>query len=73
MGVNLEQTSEHLTVEERQIITETVKKASNELINTYRLTGRDNMSSVSTEQIVNNAVNNVDLAEIVKTAPILRI
>lgn len=66
LGVNLEQTSEHLTVEERQIITETVKKASNELINTYRLTGRDNMSSVSTEQIVNNAVNNVDLAEIVK-------
>lgn len=66
LGVNLEQTSEHLTVEERQIITETVKKASDELINTYRLTGRDNMSSVSTEQIVNNAVNNVDLAEIVK-------
>ena len=66
LGVNLEQTGEHLTVEERQIITETVKKASNELINTYRLTGRDNMSSVSTEQIVNNAVNNVDLAEIVK-------
>lgn len=66
LGVNLEQTGEHLTVEERQIITETVKKASDELINTYRLTGRDNMSSVSTEQIVNNAVNNVDLAEIVK-------
>lgn len=66
LGVNLEQTSEHLTVEERQIITETVKKASDELINTYRFTGRDNMSSVSTEQIVNNAVNNVDLAEIVK-------
>lgn len=66
LGVNLEQTDEQLTVEERQIITETVKKASDELINTYRLTGRDNMSSVSTEQIVNNAVNNVDLAEIVK-------
>ena len=66
LGVNLEQTGEHLTVEERQIITETVKKASDELINTYRLTGRDNMASVSTEQIVNNAVNNVDLAEIVK-------
>lgn len=66
LGVNLEQTGEHLTVEERQIITETVKKASDELMNTYRLTGRDNMSSVSTEQIVNNAVNNVDLAEIVK-------
>lgn len=66
LGVNLEQTGEHLTVEERQIITETVKKASDELINIYRLTGRDNMSSVSTEQIVNNAVNNVDLAEIVK-------
>lgn len=66
LGVNLEQTGEHLTVEERQVITETVKKASDELINTYRLTGRDNMSSVSTEQIVNNAVNNVDLAEIVK-------
>lgn len=66
LGVNLEQTGEHLTVEERQIITETVKKASDELINTYRLAGRDNMSSVSTEQIVNNAVNNVDLAEIVK-------
>lgn len=66
LGVNLEQTGEHLTVVERQIITETVKKASDELINTYRLTGRDNMSSVSTEQIVNNAVNNVDLAEIVK-------
>lgn len=60
LGVNLEQTGEHLTVEERQVITETVKKASDELINTYRLTGRDNMSSVSTEQIVNNAVNNVD-------------
>lgn len=66
LGVNLEQTGEHLTVEERQVITETVKKASDELINTYRLTGRDNMSFVSTEQIVNNAVNNVDLAEIVK-------
>ncbi len=66
LEVNLEQTDEQLTVEECQIITETVKKASDELINTYRLTGRDNMSSVSTEQIVNNAVNNVDLAEIVK-------
>lgn len=66
LGVELEQTEENLSVEERTVIADAVKKASDVLIDTYRRTGKESVSSLSTEQIVDNAVNNVDLAEIVK-------
>ena len=65
LGVDLEQV-EDLTLEERKIITEAVQKASTGLIETYRLTGRENLPSVSTEEIVKEAVDGVDLAEVVK-------
>lgn len=65
-GVELASSEENLTEEERIAITTTVKKASTELINTYRLVGRDNMGSVPTEQIVEAAVSEADLAEVVK-------
>lgn len=66
LGVELEQTEENLSIEERTVIADAVKKASDVLIDTYRRTGKESISSLSTEQIVDNAVNNVDLAEIVK-------
>lgn len=66
LGVDLEQV-EDLTLEERKIITEAVQKASTGLIETYRLTGRENLPSVSTEEIVKEAVDGVDLASLKKT------
>lgn len=66
LGVELDQADEDLSIEERTVISDAVKKASNELVNVYRQTGKGNMSSITTKQIVDSVVDNIDLAEIVK-------
>ncbi len=65
LGLTLE-SSEDLTQEERNAIVDAVQIASKQLIDTYRIVGRDNLSSVDTKTIVDNVVESVDLAEIVK-------
>lgn len=66
LGVELDQSDEDLSVEERTVISDAVKKASNELVNVYRQTDKGDLSSVTTKQIVDSVVNDIDLAEIVK-------
>lgn len=66
LGAELDQSDENLSVEERSVIADAVKKASTELVNVYRQTGKGNLSSVSTKQIVDSVVNDINLAEIVK-------
>lgn len=67
LGVFLEN-ADNCTIEEKQLIVKTVEAASKELINSYRLTGREGIGAISTESIVDKAVSSVgeDLAEIVK-------
>ncbi len=66
LGVHIENAQDY-TSEEKQAIVQTVKVASKELINQYRLNGKENLSTaVDTEKVIAAVAESVDLAEIVK-------
>ena len=65
LGAELEK-DEEFTQEERIAVFQAVNVASQTLVNTYRSLGRENLYEVRTEDIVNKAVESVDLAQIVR-------
>lgn len=65
LGADLEISQEY-TQEERQAIVNVVQTASKELIDTYRVVGREHLPEVKTSTIVDAAMERTDLAEIVK-------
>ena len=65
LGLTLEKT-EDLTQEERTVIAQAVETASRQLIETYRVQGRENLPTIDTKTIVDNVIETTDLGEIVK-------
>lgn len=64
-GLHLE-TDEDLTPEEREKIVEATTNAADNLINNYRVVGVYGLTHIPTEALVDAAVADVDIAEIVK-------
>lgn len=59
------QTTENLSIEERETIVKTVTQASKKLIENYMVFGRDKLSQVTTNALVDEIVEDEDIAEIV--------
>ncbi len=59
------QTTENLSIEERETIVKTATQASKKLIENYMVFGRDKLSQVSTDALVDEIVADEDIAEIV--------
>lgn len=58
--------NEDFTADESQKLVEVAQVASKKLIDNYRLLGRENLSQISTAKLVDEAVADVDIAEIVR-------
>lgn len=59
------ETDETLSTEERMTIVKATKQASKQLIDTYRVVGRESLSQVTTSALVDKVVADEDIAEIV--------
>lgn len=64
-GANLG--TEGFTIEETKAIADVVTEASKQLIDSYRIVGKEGLSATRTRDIVDNAIEKAGLAEIVKS------
>lgn len=58
--------NEDFTADESRVLVQVAQSASKKLIDNYRVSGRENLPNVSTSALVEEAVADVDIAEIVR-------